>query len=100
MIYFFLHCDEFLTTQRLAEIKRALGDPEMASINTTELNEKTSAGEILAQASAMPFLSERRLVIVRGFLVNLDKRMARQQESQQRGAYRGGQAAGRTSTCA
>ena len=76
MIHLFLHCDEFLAAQRLAEIKQALGDPEMASINTTELNEKTSVGEILAQASAMPFLSERRLVIVRGFLSNLDKRMA------------------------
>ncbi len=81
MIYLFLNADEYLAHSRLAQIKLALGDPEMADLNTTVFEGTTAAAEITAQAGMMPFLSERRLVIARGFLDSLDKRMAASKEA-------------------
>lgn len=80
MIYLLLDCDEFLTAQRLAELKAALGDAEMADLNTTVFSGgQAGAAEILGQASMMPFLAERRLVVAEGYLSHLDKRMAASQ---------------------
>ncbi|NJN83681.1 MAG: DNA polymerase III subunit delta [Caldilineaceae bacterium] len=77
MVYLFLNCDEFLAARRIAELKAALGEPEMADLNTTELAAtQTGVGDLLARASMMPFLTERRLILVEGFLAQLDKRMA------------------------
>ncbi len=65
MVYLLLDCDEYLGAQRLAKLSAALGDPEMAGLNTTELaGGKTSAAEILGHAAMMPFLTPRRLVTV------------------------------------
>lgn len=77
MIHLFLNADEYLAAERIAGMKAALGDPELAGLNIVEL----SAGQadpagILAETSLMPFLAERRLVVVRGYLDALDKRMA------------------------
>jgi DNA polymerase III subunit delta len=77
MIYLFLDADEYLVSQRIAELKRAMGDPEMADLNMTTLEaNQTSAVDLLYHAGTMPFLAERRLVIVNGYLSLLDKRMA------------------------
>src|SRR4051794_39781743 len=77
MVYLLLNCDEYLATQRLAALKKALGDAEMADLNTNVLEgERTSVADLLAQASMMPFLSPRRLLLVNGYLEHLDKRMA------------------------
>ncbi|MCC6168133.1 MAG: DNA polymerase III subunit delta [Caldilineaceae bacterium] len=77
MVYLFLNADEFLVAQRLAALKAALGDPELAGLNIAEIEgPQTNAADILGQASMMPFLAERRLVIVRGYLGHLEKRMA------------------------
>ncbi len=77
MIYLLLDCDEYLAAQRLAALSAALGDPEMAGLNTTELTGgKTGAADILGHAAMMPFLAPRRLVRVEGYLSYLDKRMA------------------------
>lgn len=77
MIYLFLNADEYLAGRRLAELKAALGDPEMASLNTVELGPSgVDPVRLLAEASLMPFLAERRLLIVRGYLDSIDKRMA------------------------
>lgn len=77
MVYLHLNCDEYLSTQRINQMKRALGDAEMADLNTATLRgEQTSAADILGEASMMPFLAERRLLLVYGYLDHLDKRMA------------------------
>jgi DNA polymerase III subunit delta len=77
MVYIFLDSDEYLAAQRIAQLRAALGDPEMADLNTVAVNgSKTDAGDILGHASMMPFLAPRRLVIVEGYLSHLDKRMA------------------------
>ncbi|HRJ42018.1 MAG: DNA polymerase III subunit delta [Caldilineaceae bacterium] len=76
MIYLFLDADDYLFSRRLSELKAAMGDPEMADLNVTELTaNQTSAADILYHAGTMPFLAERRLVIVWGYLSQLDKRM-------------------------
>ena len=77
MIALFVNPDEYLVQQRIAQLKQALGDPEMADLNVTELaGDRTDAEDLLYHANTMPFLAERRLVIVRGYLTQLDKRMA------------------------
>lgn len=87
MVYLLLNCDEYLAAQRVAELRRALGDPELAGLNTAELNgERSTVSEVLGQASMMPFLAERRLVIVNGLLAHLDQRMA-QSKSAESAAY-------------
>lgn len=77
MVYLHLNCDEYLSTQRILQMKRTLGDTEMADLNTATLQgEKVNAADILGEANMMPFLAERRLLLVYGYLDHLDKRMA------------------------
>jgi DNA polymerase III subunit delta len=76
MVYLFLDCDEYLATQRIRELKAAVGDAELADLNITEWEGGQShAGEILGQAAMMPFLALRRLILLRGYLGHLEKRM-------------------------
>jgi len=76
MIYLYLDADEYLAAERIADHKASLGDPEMASLNMVELSGATATpSALMAEASMMPFLSDRRLVVVRGLLETLDKRM-------------------------
>jgi DNA polymerase-3 subunit delta len=77
VVYLLLNTDEYLGAQRLAEWKAALGDPELASLNIAELGPSgVDPVRLLAEAALMPFLAEKRLLIVRGYLDALDKRMA------------------------
>ncbi len=77
MIYLFLNCDEYLAAQRLRDLKAALGNAELADLNISELAaNQTDAANLLSQASMMPFLAARRLLIARDYLSHLDKRMA------------------------
>jgi DNA polymerase-3 subunit delta len=77
VVYLFLNADEYLVAQRVAELKAALGDPELASLNIGELGPtQVDPVRLLAEAALMPFLAEKRLMIVRGYLDALDKRMA------------------------
>ena len=74
--YLFLAPDEFLLGQRLRQLKQALGEPEMASLNIAELDgARSSAADILYHVGAMPFLAARRLVIARGYLAHLESRL-------------------------
>ncbi len=77
MIHLLLGADEYLAAEWLAAQKAALGDPEMASLNTVELTgAQTTAAKIFGEASMMPFLAPRRLVIVRGLFDHYEKRLA------------------------
>ena len=63
MIYLFLDADEYLFSRRVAVLKAALGDPEMADLNmSTVEGNRTDVAEILYLAGTMPFLAERRLL--------------------------------------
>jgi DNA polymerase-3 subunit delta len=79
MIYLLLNADEYLVTQRIAQLKQAAGDADLADLNTVEVAEQTAPGDLLGQAGMVPFLAARRLIIAPGYLTQLDKRMAASQ---------------------
>lgn len=76
MIHLLLGADEYLASEWLAAQKAALGAPEMAGLNTVELTGNQSSSVILGEAAMMPFLTSRRLLIVRGLFDAYEKRMA------------------------
>jgi DNA polymerase-3 subunit delta len=61
--------DEFSRAEALSEIKKGLGDIEMLSTNTSVLDgQKLTLNELRACVETMPFLSPKRLVIIKGLL--------------------------------
>ena len=67
MIY--LLRDDFFGEERLAALRDRLGPVDIQSLNTSILDgTRLSVGELRGAASALPFLGERRLVVVRRFL--------------------------------
>jgi DNA polymerase-3 subunit delta len=58
--------DDLAINDVVAELFTRLGDPTNADMNTARFEGNIAFDELQAAASAMPFLAERRLVIVRG----------------------------------
>jgi DNA polymerase-3 subunit delta len=72
MIYLLHGEEEFLRAEALLRLKAELGDPEMAGLNTVWLDgRKVSLADVQMACDAPPFLAERRLVVVEGFLARL-----------------------------
>jgi DNA polymerase III subunit delta len=71
--FYLLHGpDEFAGTEFLDELKAKMGDPSLASFNTTVLDGRTaSLPDVRAICDTLPFLTARRLVIVEGWLTRL-----------------------------
>ncbi len=66
--------DDFHGNERLAEIRSSCGDPESVAINTTKLEgPRLPLDELVAAAAAMPFLADKRLVVVRKALGQPDR---------------------------
>ena len=77
MIHLFLNADEYMAAEAIAKLKESMGDPSTADMNTTEVvGTQTDAADIFGQASMMPFLATKRLLIVQGYLDHLDRRVA------------------------
>jgi DNA polymerase III subunit delta len=75
LLYIFWGEDDFSIEEALQEIKNTLGDASMLSTNTTVMEgQKLNLNEFKAVGEAMPFLSEKRLVIVRGLLERFENR--------------------------
>jgi len=69
MIYLFHGEDQFSIYEELKEMKVKIGSDDLVDVNTTELNGTTiSLIQILETSAVIPFLAERRLVLVKGFL--------------------------------
>ena len=69
LLYILWGQDDFSLSQSLEEIKRGIGDQELLSANTTILDgQQATSDQLRAVTETMPFLSEKRLVIVRGLL--------------------------------
>jgi len=69
MLYILAGPDDFSRAEALCEIKRELGDADMLSSNTNLFDgKKVTPAELAAVAQAMPFLSEKRLIIIEGLL--------------------------------
>lgn len=64
--------DEFAMAEHVAALEAQLGDPSLASLNTTRLDGRTvRLPEVQAACGAMPFLADFRLVVVEGWLTRL-----------------------------
>lgn len=78
-MFFLLHGDnEFEMSERLADFKQKVGDDSLRDLNITVLDgRKTTLSEIQHAADAIPFLADKRLVIVEGLLTRLASRKAK-----------------------
>jgi len=73
MLYILHGEDEFTRSEQLAQWKALLGDPAVASLNTTVLDgRKVTLPNLVEACDALPFMSERRLVAVEGFWSRLE----------------------------
>jgi DNA polymerase-3 subunit delta len=72
-MFYVLHGeDEFSRSEILAEMKAKMGEPAMADLNTTVLDgSKVTLAELMHACDAVPFLADRRLVIIEGLLTRL-----------------------------
>jgi len=76
--FYILHGeDEFSRQADVLAFRARMGDPTTAQLNTSQYDGKTaSAAEVIAAAQNMPFLSDKRLVIVDGMLAWLSRKGA------------------------
>jgi DNA polymerase-3 subunit delta len=84
--YVFHGEDEFTRSETLANLKRRLGPPAMVDLNTSVLEGRTiTLADLRHTCDAIPFLAERRLVIVEGLLTLLSPRKGQElSEARQR----------------
>ena len=74
MFYIFHGPDDLSRTETLADLTAQMGDPAMADLNTTLLDgDAVTLGELQEACDTLPFLSDRRLVIVTGYLTRPEK---------------------------
>jgi len=72
MFYIFHGPDELSRTEALAKLRDQMGDPSLAELNTTVLDgDSLTLGELREVCDALPFMSDRRLVIVHNYLTRL-----------------------------
>lgn len=75
MLYILHGPDGFTQSQKIAELKASLGDATMADLNLTVLEGRNlKLAEIQHHANAIPFLADKRVVIVKGFLTQLGRK--------------------------
>ncbi len=70
--------DNFSITQALNDIRKSLGSPDLRDANTTVLQGvETSLEQLSAACDTIPFLSEKRLVVMEGLLHSVEPRRRR-----------------------
>ncbi|MCB0007796.1 MAG: hypothetical protein KDE04_15125, partial [Anaerolineales bacterium] len=69
MFYVFHGNDTHSQQKQLADLQAKLGSPDTLSLNTTIFEGQVDIGELKQVCYAMPFLSDKRLVVVRGMFV-------------------------------
>lgn len=76
MLHILIGEDDFSIRQALEEIKKAIGDPTALMTNTTELDGRQVTPERLrAACETVPFLAEKRLVIIEGLLERFEPKV-------------------------
>jgi len=69
LLYILWGEDDFSLTRSLEEIKRGLGDQSLLEANTTTLDgQQLTLNQLRAVSETVPFLAEKRLVIIQGLL--------------------------------
>lgn len=85
MYYIFHGDDEFTRSEAVDKLKAKLGDEMVADINTTMLDGRHLAlSELMHACDAMPFMGERRLVIVEHMLRRFDPKKGGRSEADQK----------------
>ena len=75
MLYILFGQDDFSISQSLEEIKRKIGDQTMVATNTTTLDgQRVTLDQLKTVCDAIPFLAEKRLVIINGLLERFESR--------------------------
>ena len=75
MLYILFGQDDFSRGQSLEEIKRGIGDLATLAANTTTLDgQQVTVDQLRSVCEAAPFLTERRLVIIKGLLGRFERR--------------------------
>jgi DNA polymerase-3 subunit delta len=71
--FYVLHgADEFSLGETLASFKRRLGPPDTVDLNTTVFDgRKVTLAELRHACDAIPFMAEKRLVVVEGLLTRI-----------------------------
>jgi DNA polymerase III subunit delta len=65
IVYIFHGDDDFALAQAVNDLYEKMGDPNLADLNTARLDARTASEEdIRTAANSLPFLAERRLVIL------------------------------------
>jgi len=64
--------DEFSIEETLTDLRESVGAPDVREANTATFEGGFTLGELMAVAGAVPFLSDRRLIIVKGLLTRLE----------------------------
>ncbi len=83
-MYYILHGeDEFSRTEQVNKFRAQMGDPQFADLNTTQFDgRKITLGELQHACDAVPFLSDKRLVIVEGMLARFDPRRGKSESEE------------------
>lgn len=71
MWYVFHGPNALARDEEIAKMKAKLGEPDMASLNTTVIDRTAQVRDLIAACDAMPFLTDKRLVIAQGMLAAL-----------------------------
>ena len=83
--YVFHGTDEFTRAETLADFKQRLGPPDTVDLNTTYLDGRTlTLAELRHACDTIPFLAEKRLVIVEGLLAGRARRKDRELSTSQK----------------
>lgn len=86
MLYILHGEDDFSITQYLGDIKQSLGDPAMLATNTSVFEgAKLSPGELKSVCETVPFLAEKRLVVIQGLLERFEARGPRAKKPGKKG---------------
>ncbi|MBI3912723.1 MAG: DNA polymerase III subunit delta [Chloroflexi bacterium] len=82
-MYYIFHGDnELARTEQLKALRNKMGADEFAALNTTHLDGKAlRLGELQYACDAVPFLGDKRLVIVENFLARFDPRPKKDAEA-------------------
>ncbi len=83
-MYYILHGeDELSRTETLAKLRAKMGDPQFADLNTTQFDgRKVALSELQHACDSIPFLTDKRLVIVEHLLARFDPRRGKSDDDE------------------
>ena len=74
MIYLLYGDDDFTIEEALVSLRSEVGLPDVRDVNTTTFEASVSRAEMMSTCDTVPFLADKRLVIVRGLLTRFERR--------------------------